>query len=449
VRDLAAIAQRIIGWAGPGEQVEAYVAWSRDTSVVAYGGEVESLSSAEAEGVGVRLIAGSRQGFAYAGSLDESVLADTLAEARDNASFATPDEAVGLAVPDGVEPAAMDLWRDDLSSLSTDEKVRLAIELEKRVRAADPRIRHVESSNYGDAMTEVAVASTQGIMATHRRTGAFVSVSAIAGQGDETQTGGGYSVGRSVADIDLEEAAADAVERATRLLGARKPRSARLAVVFDPRVTTTLLGVLSATFSGEAAMKGRSLFADRMGEQVAAPGVSLVDDPTLIDAYGAAPFDAEGLATRRNVLIDGGVLSRFLYDTYSARRSGTSSTGSAVRAGFKSGPGVGCRALSLAPGPPERDLDAILAEVGEGLLVQSVSGVHSGVNSISGDFSVGAEGLMFRNGELAEPVREATIASTLQRILLDVVAVGGDLEWLPGIAAGVTLAVDGLSLSGA
>ena len=446
MRDLEEIARRVVGWARAGEQVEAYVAWSRDTSVRVYEGDVESLSSAESEGVGIRVVSGSRQGFAYAGTLDDDVIADTLSEARDNASFATPDAAVGLASPDGVPAPELDLWRGELAALPADEKVAMAVDLERRVRAADPRIRHVESANYGDGMGQVAVASSTGLVASHRRTGCYLSVWAIAGEGDDTQTGGGYSVGRAPGELDVEEAASDAVERATRLLGATKPRSARLPVVFDRRVTSTLLGVLSGTFSGEAVLKGRSLFADRMGDRVAAPAFSLVDDPTIADAYGASPHDAEGLACRPNVLIADGVLSTFLYDTYAARRAGTASTGSAVRAGFKSGPGVGCRALSLRPG--DLDLDGILAEVGEGLLVQSVTGVHSGVNPVSGDFSVGAEGLMFRDGQLAEPVREVTIASTLQRMLLDVVAVGGDLEWLPGIAAGVTLAVDGLSLSG-
>jgi PmbA protein len=184
-----------------------------------------------------------------------------------------------------------------------------------------------------------------------------------------------------------------------------------------------------------------------MGEEVAAPTLTLVEDPTDPDAYGAAAYDGEGLATRRNVLVSDGVLRSFVYNTYAGRRAGVASTGSAVRGGFKSAPGVGCRALSLSPGTESQE--EILARVGSGLLVQSVTGVHSGVNAVSGDFSVGAEGLLFRDGALAEPVREVTIASTLQRMLRDVVAVGNDLEWLPGSAAGVTLAIADMTMSGA
>lgn len=444
--ELLELAQRVAGWARDGEQVEAYVSRRSETDVVVYDGDIESLSSATSEGVGVRVLSGGRQGFAYAGSLDPAVVEETLAEARDNAAFGTPDEHLGLAVPDGVPAADLDLWRDELASFPAQSKIDLALELERRVKAGDQRIRSVESSNYGDGASEAAVATSTGLTASTRRTGCHISAYALAGAGDETQTGGGYSVGRSPGELDMAKAAGDAVERSTRLLGARKPASARLTAVLDNRVTTTLLSVLAGTLSGESVLKGRSLFATRVGEEVGAPSLTLVEDPTNEDAYGAAAYDAEGLACRRNVLISDGVLRGFVYNTYAGRRAGVASTGSAVRAGFKSAPGVGCRALSLAPGHESQE--EILARVGDGLLVQSVTGVHSGVNTVSGDFSVGAEGILFRNGELAEPVREITIASTIQRMLRDVVAIGNDLEWLPGSAAGVTLAVADISMSG-
>jgi PmbA protein len=444
--DLAQIASRVVGWAGDGEDVEAYVARGRDTDVRIFDGEIESLSSAESAGAGIRVVAGDRQGFAYAGSLDEEVLADTLAEARDNASFATPDEHVGLARPDGVGAVPLELWSEELASYPNERKVEMALELERRLREGDPRIRQVERATYGDVLSERAVASTTGISVQARRTACHVSAYVIAGEGDDTQTAAGLSAGRSPSELDLEEAASEATERATRMLGARKPRSARLPVVLDRRVTTVLLSVLAGTLSGEAVAKGRSLFADRLGEQVGAPVVTFADDPTDPEAYGASTHDAEGLACRRNVPIEGGVLEGFLYDTYAARRAATSSTASAVRAGFKGTPGAGCRAASLAPG--SLDQAGVLERVGEGLFVQSVTGVHSGVNPVSGDFSVGAEGLMIRDGEMAEPVREVTIASTIQRMLLNVICVGSDLEWMPGIAAGVTLAIGDMSMSG-
>jgi PmbA protein len=448
--DLLGVARRVAGDARPGEQIEAYALRSRDVDVKVFGGEVESLAVAEVEGVGVRVIVDARQGYAWAGSLEPDVIADTVAEARDNAAFGAPDDSYVLASPGDVHGGVaitLDLWRDDVLSTSTEKKVALALELEAAVRAADPQVRGVESTSYGDAAVEAAVANSLGVEASTRRTTASCSAFAMAGEGTATQTGSGFSAARSFAEVDPQEAARDAAERAVRLLGAKPVPSARLPVVLDPLVTRSLLGLLGGALSGEAIAKGRSLFVGREGEAVAGPDITLVDDPTLADAFGAATHDAEGVPTRRVELIANGRFDAVLHNVRTAKRAGTRTTGSAVRGGFKSPPGVGARALHLVPGT--LGADEILASVDHGLYVQSVSGLHSGTNPVSGDFSVGAVGLVIRDGALAEPVREVTIASTLQRILHDIAAVGADLTWLPGGAAGMTLLVHDMSVSGA
>ena len=454
--DLMALATSVVDQAKPGEGLEVYVTRGTDTEVRAYEGEVESLTSADSSGVGIRVLldgdgpdaepVGSRVGFAWAGSLDPDVIGATLADARDNARFATPDPDVVLAEPDGVAAIELDLWDDGVATTPMEKKVELAVQLERATRAADPRVRQVSSADYSDSRSEVALASTTGISSYRRRTTSFLSVDAIAGEGSDTQTGSGFSVGRGPGELVPDEAMVDAVLRATRMLGSQKARSARCTVVFDPRVSSTLIAVVASALSGEAVVKGRSFYAGRIGEAVADAAVTLVDDPTDTRAFGAASHDGEGLACRRNVLISDGALRMFVYDTVSARRAGTSSTGSAVRGGFAGTPSAGCRALVLAPG--DLGAEQILAAVDKGLYVQSVSGVNSGVNPVSGDFSVGAEGLMIRGGAFAEPVREITVASTLQRMLHSIVAIGADLRWLPGSAAGQTLAIAEMQLSG-
>jgi PmbA protein len=444
--DLLTIADAVIAQAKPGEQVEAFVSRDRETDIRVYDGEVEHFVSAQSEGIGIRVIRDGRTGFAYAGTLDDRAIAEVLADARDNADFGSSDQWAGLATPDGVDVVSQDLWNETLAEFATDRKIELAKELERLTAANDPRVR-VEDSNYADVASESAVATTTGIHRSGRENGCYVSVSTLADDGDETQTGFGFSVGRSPVDFDLAKAAREAADRATRLLGATKPPSRRLTVVLDPFVTAQFLGVISGTLNGEAVIKGRSLFRDRMNESVANPMVTLVDDPTNPQAYTASELDGEGLAARRNVLIDEGVLRSFVHSSYSARRAGTVSTGNAVRGGFKGTPGVGCLALQLVPG--KRQQDELIADISDGVLVQQVSGLHSGVNPISGDFSTGASGLMITDGQLGAPVREFTIASTLQRMLLDVGEVGGDVDWLPMRAAGVSLVIHDVTMSGA
>ncbi len=447
---LLSLVRKIAGEAKPGEQVEAYAARSKGTEIKVFGGEVESLTAENVEGVGVRIVVDGRQGFAWAGTLDPDVVTETLAEARDNAGFGSIDEYLGLPGPDdavdpGTDRAPLDLWREALLATAADDKVTLALDLERAVMAADSRIRGVRTVSYGDGATEMALANSLGVEATARRCVCSVSALTLAGEGVDTRTGYGFSVGREPSELDVEEAARMAAERAVRLLGATQPKSRKLAVVFDPLVASSILGLISGALNGESVLKGRSMFATRLGEIVAGPHISIVDDPTNPEAFGAAGYDSEGVPTRQTRLIENGKLARFLHNVHTGRRSGTGTTGSAVRAGYTSTPGVGARALHFEPGSASPD--ELLRRAEGGLFVQAISGLHSGASPVTGDFSVGADGLIIRDGALAEPVREVTVASTLQRMLSDL-EVGNDIQWLAGGAAAITLLVPEMAMSG-
>ena len=445
VPDLQAIADRIVAQAKPGEQIEAYVGRGGETSVRVYEGELEHFVSAQSAGVGIRVIKDGRTGVAYAGTLDEAAISEVLADARDNVQFGNPDEFAGLATPDGVEPVPQKFWDDALADYPTDQKVALTKDLEQRALAADSRVR-TESANYDDGWDESAFATTTGIRISGRSNGCYVSVVTLADDGDETQTGFGFSVGDSPNDFNLDKAAREAADRATRLLGATKPSSKRTTIVLDPYVTSQFVSILSSAFSGENVSKGRSIFAERLGEQVAVPSFTLVDDPTNKLAYTSTDIDGEGLAARRNVLIEDGVLKMFVHSSYSARRMKTRSTGNATRGGFASSPGVGCLAMQVTPG--SKSQAELIAGIDDGVLIQEVSGLHSGVNPISGDFSTGASGMTISKGVIGAPIREFTIGSTLQRMLLDIVAIGNDVDWLPMRAAGLSLVINDVTISG-
>ncbi|MGA0878456.1 MAG: TldD/PmbA family protein [Ilumatobacteraceae bacterium] len=445
-QELLAIADRVVAMARPDELLEAYVGRSLSTDVRIYEGEVEHFVSAQTEGIGIRIIRNGRTGTSSCGTLDPSEIAEVLAEARDNLEYGEPDEWAGMAEPDGIPVTPQDLWNESLASTTTARKIELAKLLERLTLQRDSRVR-VDDANYSDVFSETAVATTTGIRVAGRENGCYLSVGTLADDGDETQTGFGFAVGRDVDELDVERAATEAVDRATRLLGATKPDSRRLTVVLDPFVTAQFLGIIGGTLSGESVVKGRSLFAERIGEQVATPLFTLVDDPTNPLAYTATDIDGEGLAARRNVLIEDGVLKMFVQSSYSARRMKTSTTGNGVRGGYGGSPSSGCLALQIVPGA--RSQADLIASVDDGILIQQVQGLHSGVNPVSGDFSTGAAGILIKNGTLGAPVREFTIASTLQRMLQDIAEVGGDLEWLPMRATGVSLVIHDVTMSGA
>jgi PmbA protein len=444
--ELETIVQRLAAEAAGDEGIEAYAEQTTETDVSAFEGEVERLTSASSNGVGVRVVQGGRLGYAYTADLSDQGLRDCLADARANLRVSGEDPGNVLPGP-GAWQRVEGIFDTRQAEVSPERKVALALDLEARTRAADPRVTKVESARYGDVLGSVAIASSSGVTGSFAVTHAWCVAVALATRDGESQVGYGVDAARALEDLDPGPVAEEAAERAVRLLGAAKPKTRTVPVVFDRMVAPSLVGVLLSGLSAEEVQKQRSLFADKLGERVGAEGLQLVDDGRLVDGPGAAPFDGEGVATRRTVLIDDGVLQGFLHNTATAARGRTASTGNATRASFKSTPGVSAHNIFLAPGT--LDQAALLARAGEGLLVQDLSGVHSGANPITGDFSVGVSGLWFRGGELAEPVREATVAAHLLDILRGIEAVGSDLRFTTGSVGGSSLLVGQMTVAGA
>ena len=444
--DLLGMLDRIVAQATGDEAVEAFGIDETETSIKAYDGAVESLSSARTRGVGIRVIAGGGVGYAYSADTTEEALAETLSEARVNAEVATPDEANVLAQPGPLEDID-GLFSERFDAVTAEQKVEVALALEAAARRPQA-IRGVDSAMYGDNDSTVAIATTAGVRGQYRRCDAFVVVEVLAEADGATTAAYGLDMGRSAEDLDVEAAAAEAVERALRLLGGRKPVSAQLPVVLDPYATASFLGVVAGALTAEAVQKGRSLFADKLGQMVAPEHITLVDDGRLPDGPATSPWDGEGTSSGRTPLIEGGVLRGWLHNAYTAAKDGTSSTGNASRAGFKAPPSISPTNLFLQPGTQDRD--ALLRQAGTGFYCQQVLGVHSGANPISGEFSVGASGVMIRDGVFAEPVREATIAGTIPQMLQRLVAVGSDLRFLPfgGGMGGTTILIEGMTLGG-
>jgi PmbA protein len=309
----------------------------------------------------------------------------------------------------------------------------MALDLEAYATTRDPRATKTEMVQVGDAVSRSAIASTAGVDAEYARTDAWCVVVPLAVDGDETQTGFSFRIGRALDELETHVVAEEAVERATRMLGAAKPPTAKIPVVLDQFAAMSFLGVLASALNADNVLKGRSLFADKVGEQIGSGPFTLVDDGRILEGPGAAPFDDEGVPSRRTELFTGGTLNGFLHDTYTARRTGSGqrSTGNAKRAGYRSAPGVGTSNFYVERG--DLSFDMLLSRADRGVLIQDVSGVHSGANPISGEFSVGATGLRITDGTIGEPLREMTVASTLPDMLREIAGVGDDLRFFSSV----------------
>jgi len=444
---LADLCTRAVRAARAGEEVEAYASGARHVDVRVRGGRVDSLTSAETRGVGVRTVIDGRVGYAYSADPSPDEVEALVESARRSASFAEPDEFNVLPVIEPAEPLP-GLFREEQEHVDIERKVSTAIEFERAAVSSHPDVRKVKAASIADAVSRVAIASTRGGPVSYERTDCWASVSSLAERDGETQMGFEFALARALDDLAWEEAARTAAERAARLLGGEKPKSERLPVVLDPGAATAFLSVLAGALSGEAVLKGRSPLASMVGQQVGSAAVTLVDDGRRPDGTGSAPFDDEGVATGRTSLVDAGVLRGFLHNTYTGARSGGRSTGNAGRSDHRSVPGVSPTNLSFEPGalPAEE----ILREAGRAVYVQDVTGLHSGASSITGEFSVGATGLAIEGGAFGRPLREMTVASTLLEVLASVREVGSDLRFYPmgGSLGAPTILVGEMTVAG-
>jgi PmbA protein len=445
VADLLDLCHAALRSANDGEEAEAFAAESRRTQVKARSGEVESLSSSESRGVGVRVVADGRLGYAWSADPSPGEAADLLLAARANAAVATADEANALPVGSTGEELPW-LFRPSMAALETARKVALALDLERAATSSHPEVRKVEEVMYGDAVSRVALTSTTGASGEYARTDCWCMVSALAERDGETQSGFSFRVAREADELPWQEAASEGALRGARLLGATKPETERVPVVLDPWAAAGFLGVLAAALSAEEMQKGRSLLAGMVNEEVASPILSLVDDGRLAEGPASSPFDDEGVSTTRTILVEEGRLRGFLHNTVTARREGGASTGNASRPSYRGVPGVSPSNLFVRAGTETPE--TVLARAGRAVYVQDLTGLHSGANPVSGEFSVGATGLRLDGGALGQPLREMTIASTLLDVLRQVLAVGSDLRFYAGSIGAPTLLIGEMTVGG-
>ncbi|HEX6844715.1 MAG TPA: TldD/PmbA family protein [Actinomycetota bacterium] len=430
--DLRELTAAAVAAAEADEQVEAYAEEGRHVEVSAIHGEVEGMTFAEGRGVGVRLIRDRRLGYAWASDPSEDEVRDAVRRARENAALAEPDDANVLPAAEAFETLP-ELFREQSAAIGTDEKVAMALELERTAVSHDPRVTKIDLAQVGDAVSRVAIASTTGVDADYARTDAWAVVVALAVEGDETQTGFSFRITRGLDELDREPVAVEAVERGVRMLGAVKPQTAKVPVILDPFAASSFLGVLAGALDADNVLKGRSLFAETVGQRVGSEPFTLVDDGRILDGPGACPFDGEGVPSGRTELFTAGMLNGFLHSTSTATRAGGGqrSTGNAKRGSYKGAPGVGTSNFYLQAGEPS--FEELLTMAEGGVLIADVSGVHSGANPISGEFSVGATGLRISGDALGEPLREMTIASTLPEMLAGIRAVASDLRFFSSV----------------
>ena len=429
------------------DRSEACVESTRAFTVRANGGQVETLKQSITRGLGLRVMVDDAVGFVSTTDSRPEALDELARRAVALARFSTPDPANALPAPDEAGPELaenLSLVDPEVLALGPERKIDMALELERIALGYDPRIRRSDGAGVTTRDGSIVVANSHGLLRAWAGTAVSLYVVALAEDGEGKQQSGSYGVAkRWLSHLpSVESVATEAGRRAVARIGARTVPTARVPVVMHPDIGAAWLSEIYDGFSGEDVLKQSSWLTDQLGNLIASPLVTLVDDGRLRAGVGTSPYDGEGVATRRNVLVDRGRCAMFAYDTYSARRAGTRSTGNAVRS-YGSVPEVGYHNLHLEAG--EHTPEAILAMVDHGFYMDDQGAF--GFNEVTGDYSYQAQGFWIQQGVKTFPVEGVTVAGNSLEMLRRVAAVGNDLAFDDHVTC-PTLLISEMTVSG-
>ncbi len=416
-----------------GAKVEVFSSRNSSTSIQAYAGEVSEFKMSKRAGLGLRALANGAWGYSYTENLSEEALTRCLQNALENASLVAPEgHAVLAAHPE--PPHVGDLFGEGLSGVTVDRKVAVALELDRAARAADARVVSVPYMTYTDGESEVAIANTEGLARGYKSNYAVQYAMPLVAENGQNKMGFDWQFSREFESLDPTKTAINAVQKSVARLGAKMPTTGKYPVVIENLCMATLLGTYSDIFNAKMVQEGKSPLAGKLGQRIGSSLVHLVDDATRPAAMASRPFDAEGYPSQYLSVIEGGVLKTFLHNTETASKDGVKSTGHASRYSYRGTIGIDTSNFYLEAGKNSKE--ALLEEIGTGLLLTEVKGTHAGVNEITGEFSLQAEGFWVENGKVTHPLENFTVAGNFLEMLHEIESIGNDLEFSPMAGAG-------------
>lgn len=420
-----------------GVEVEVLTTETRELTLESFEAALSQITQAVQSGVGLRVVVGGKTGYAYTEERSKEALLWALQEAKENAELQTSGRG---ALPQGRALGRQDLLGESLSA-PLEEKAQRALAFESGLRQ-DPRLKQVMMARYSERDTTVSLASTSGVLGEYRDGLAMLATSVVMQEGESLKQNWDVHFEKEFHSLEPGKTALEITTKAGRLLGAKPMKTGRATAYFEPKAFNQLLSVLLYMLSGKSVMEGQSRLANRVGQRVGSELLTLIDDPLFEGGLGSRPFDSEGTASTKTILVEDGILKGFLHNSETARATGYVNTGHAAR-GYRSTLGVGPSNFYLKAGEG--------VALTHGVIVTDLMGLHAGANPISGDVSVQAFGLLVEGGEIAHPVEDFTVSGNLLELLTRIVGLGETLEWhLYGAALGAPMVeVADVSFAGA
>ena len=430
------------------KELEVFIENSREIEIMVFNGEIDKYSVSEAGGLSLRGTYDGKMGYSYTEKIDESSIDMLINEAFENSKYIDtedPEEIFGGSK----DYEKLEMFNESLSNTSMDEKIQFAKNLESEALSLDKRITAVQVCGYQEFENFRQIVNTKGVDLSDRVNGAVVYVAVIAKEGEDTKTGMAFRVFSDLKDVDYKIIAKEAVKEAISSLGAKPLKTDDYPVVIKNTVFSDILFAFTSIFSAESVQKGLSLFKDKIGTKVSTDILTIVDDPYLKDGVASRSFDDEGTKTVYKKIIDKGVLTNYLYNWKTAKKDGKESTGNAYRESYKSPLGIAPTNFYVEKGT--KTFDELINDIENGVFITDVAGLHSGLNPVSGDFSLSANGYRIVNGKIDSPVNQITIAGNFFEVLNNIDEIASDLKFgapMLGYFGSPSIKLKKLSISG-
>lgn len=407
-------------------------------------GEVEESISGTSVGIGIRTImSDGRQGISYGNSLDRLSVKELLEWSVANCRNSEPEEGISLYSGKLFNDPSLFLEDPEIYEITSEDRMNRCLEMNNHAKSLDKRIVSVRSSGWQDGYGSSFYCTTSGLAGWESATRASCGVALLVSDGTSTEMGAYGESSRKLDELDINFSAAESVRKTISYLGATTVKTGRYSAVLDQESAASLVDIVADLFCAPEVHKGRSMMKGQLGNKVASSCVTLIDNGRIAWKSGSSSWDSEGVPTGETLLIKDGIASSYLYNLQYAWKDGVKSTGNGSR-GLSSLPDVDTSNIILKPGTESRE--NIISSIKKGIYITEFMGLHT-VDSISGNFSIGAKGLMIENGELTHAVSGVTIASNLLDFIKSITVVGSDLKYFGSVAA-PTVVVEDIVIAG-
>ena len=430
------------------KDMEVYYSTGSSLSLKVFQKELDGYSLSESEGLSLRGIYKGKMGYSYTEKVDETSIDQLVRDVAENATIIDSDDEE-IIFEGSKDYKKVDSFNPDLSNVSEEEKIQFVKSLEEEAFKLDERIASVEVCAYGDGYGETIMSNTKGLYLQDKNNIAYTYIVVVAKEGEDIKTGMAYRTGNDFSKFNAEEIAKEAVNEALALLGANSVKSGDYNIIIRNSAAADLLEAFTGIFSAEAVQKNLSLLKGKIDEKIASDKFTLIDDPYMDGGLASKSFDGEGVACKYKKVVDKGVLKTYFHNLKTAKKDGIETTGNASKGSYKSSINIAPSNFYVEKG--ERSLDEMIASVEKGIMITELQGLHSGLNSVSGDFSLAALGFLIEGGKISRPVEQITVAGNYFEMLKNIEETGSDLKFgLPGEAyiGSPSLRIKKLSVAG-